>query len=228
VAVEKNEVIIKSFSPFIWLIIILFLSGNWLWVEGWLFGLWFIILSISRTVYLYRKDPELLNERSRKPGTGNQKEWDKYITRLIPVILVVWFFIMPLDAERFMWTVNFPIWLKVLGGILLLISFFFSYRAYTDNTFLSPLVRIQTERKQQVVSTGVYGFVRHPLYLGDALFFIGTPMLLGSKYGILIGVVMLFIIAVRIIGEEKVLVDGLEGYTDYMDKVKSRLIPFLW
>ena len=199
-AVEKNEVIMQSISPFIWLIIILFLSGNWFWVEGWLFGLWFITLSISRTVYLYRKDPELLNERSRKPGTGNQKEWDRYITRLITVIFVVWFFIMPLDAERFMWTVNFPIWLKVLGGILLLISFFFSYRAYTDNTFLSPLVRIQTERKQQVVSTGVYGFVRHPLYLGDALFFIGTPMLFGSKCGILLGVVMLFIIAVRIIG----------------------------
>jgi protein-S-isoprenylcysteine O-methyltransferase Ste14 len=228
VAVEKNEVIMQSISPFIWLVIILFLSGNWFWVEGWLFGIWFITLSISRTVYLYRKDPELLNERSRKPGTGNQKEWDKYITRLITVIFVVWFFIMPLDAERFMWTVNFPIWLKVLGGILLLISFFFSYRAYTDNTFLSPLVRIQTERKQQVVSTGVYGFVRHPLYLGDALFFIGTPMLFGSKYGILLGVVMLFVIAVRIIGEEKMLVGELEGYADYMDKVKSRLIPFVW
>ena len=227
-AVEKNEVIMQSISPFIWLVIILFLSGNWFWVEGWLFGLWFITLSISRTVYLYRKDPELLNERSRKPGTGNQKEWDKYITRLITVIFVVWFFIMPLDAERFIWTVNFPIWLKVLGGILLLISFFFSYRAYTDNTFLSPLVRIQTERKQQVVSTGVYGFVRHPLYLGDALFFIGTPMLFGSKYGILLGVVMLFIIAVRIIGEEKMLIGELEGYADYMDKVKSRLIPFVW
>ena len=227
-AVGKNEVIMQSISPFIWLVIILLLSGNWFWVEGWLFGIWFITLSISRTVYLYRKDPELLNERSRKPGTGNQKEWDKYITRLITVIFVVWFFIMPLDAERFMWTVNFPIWLKVLGGILLLISFFFLYRAYTDNTFLSPLVRIQTERKQQVVSTGVYGFVRHPLYLGDALFFIGTPMLFGSKYGILLGVVMLFIIAVRIIGEEKMLIGELEGYADYMDKVKSRLIPFVW
>ena len=227
-AVEKNEVIMQSISPFIWLVIILFLSGNWFWVEGWLFGLWFITLSISRTVYLYRKDPELLNERSRKPGTGNQKEWDKYITRLITVIFVVWFFIMPLDAERFMWTVNFPIWLKVLGGILLLISFFFLHRAYTDNTFLSPLVRIQTERKQQVVSTGVYGFVRHPMYVGSVLLFIGTPMLFGSKYGILLGVVMLFIVAVRIVGEEKALVEGLEGYADYKKKVRYRLIPFVW
>ena len=227
-AVGKNEVIMQSISPFIWLVIILFLSGNWFWVEGWLFGLWFITLSISRTVYLYRKDPELLSERSRKPGTGNQKEWDKYITRLITVVFVVWFFIMPLDAERFMWTVNFPIWLKVLGGILLLISFFFSYRAYTDNTFLSPLVRIQTERKQQVVSTGVYGFVRHPMYVGSVLLFIGTPMLFGSKYGILLGVVMLFIVAVRIVGEEKALVEGLEGYADYKKKVRYRLIPFVW
>ncbi|MGB9979771.1 methyltransferase family protein [Methanobacterium sp.] len=225
---EKREIITQTISLCIWFAFILFLSGNWFWIEGWIFALWFIVLSLSRTVYLYRKDPELLKERSRKPGTGNQKGWDKTLMRLVSVMLIAWFLIMPLDAERFMWTVNFPILLKVVGGILLVISFFFSYRAYTDNTFLSPLVRIQSERKQQVVSTGVYGFVRHPLYLGDVLFFIGTPLLLGSKYGLILGVIMLFIMALRIIGEEKMLVENLEGYTDYQNKVKSRLIPFLW
>ena len=225
---EKNEIIMQSISTFVWPALILFLSGNWFWIEGWIFGIWFVVLSLSRNVYLYRKDPELLKERSRKPGTGDQKGWDNYLMNLTAVIFLVWFLIMPLDAEGFMWTVNFPIWLKVIGGILLVISFFFSYRAYTDNTFLSPLVRIQTERKQQVVSTGVYGFVRHPLYLGDVLFFIGTPLLMGSKYGLMLGVLMLFIIAVRIIGEEKVLVEGLEGYRNYKKKVEFRLIPFVW
>ena len=225
---EKNKVIKQSVLLFVWPALILFLSGNWFWIEGWLFGIWFVALSLSRTVYLYRKDPELLNERSRKPGTGNQNGWDKYLVYLLAVIFITWFLIMPLDAERFALTVNFPVWLKVLGGILLLISFFFLYRAYTDNTFLSPLVRIQTERKQQVVSTGVYGFVRHPMYVGSVLLFMGTPMLFGSKYGILLGVVMLFIVAVRIVGEEKALVDGLEGYDNYKKKVRYRLIPFVW
>ena len=225
---EKDKVIKQSVLLFVWPALILFLSGNWFWIEGWIFGIWFVALSFLRTIYLYRKDPELLSERSRKPGTGNQKGWDNYLVYLLAVIFLTWFMIMPLDAERFMWTVNFPIWLKVLGGILLLISFFFLYRAYTDNTFLSPLVRIQTERKQQVVSTGVYGFVRHPMYVGSVLLFIGTPMLFGSKYGILLGVVMLFIVAVRIVGEEKALVEGLEGYADYKKKVRYRLIPFVW
>lgn len=226
--IEKNKAINQSILLFVWPALILFLSGNWFWIEGWIFGLWFVTLSLSRTVYLYRKDPELFNERSRLPGTGDQKGWDKYLVCLLAVIFLTWFVVMPLDAERFMWTVNFPVWLKVLGGILLVISFFFLYRAYTDNTFLSPLVRIQTERNQQVVSTGVYGLVRHPMYLGSVMLFIGVPMLLGSKYGILIGILMFFIVAVRIVGEEKVLVCELEGYSDYKKKVKSRLIPFLW
>jgi Putative protein-S-isoprenylcysteine methyltransferase len=224
----KREIIKQCTSLTIWIALFIFLSGNWLWIAGWIFGLWFVALSMSRTVYLYRKDPELLKERSMKPGTGNQMKWDKYLMYIIGAVFVAWFLIMPLDAERFAWTTGFPMWLKAVGGVLLIISFFFSYRAYTDNTFLSPLVRIQTERKQQVVSTGVYGFVRHPLYLGDILFFVGTPLLLGSKYGFILGVVMLLVIAVRIIGEEKMLVEDLDGYVDYQNKVKSRLIPFLW
>ncbi len=224
----KKEIITQTISLGIWFVFILFLSGNWFWIGGWIFALWFIGLMLARNIYLRRKDPELLKERSMKPGTGNQKKWDKYLMYLISAVFVTWFLIMPLDAVRFAWTTNFPVWLNAVGGILLIISFFFSYRAFTDNTFLSPLVRIQSERKQQVVSTGVYGFVRHPLYLGDVLFFIGTPLFLGSKYGLILGVVMFFLIAVRIVGEEKMMLEDLEGYADYKNKVKSRLIPFLW
>ena len=125
-------------------------------------------------------------------------------------------------------TTYFPLMFKFLGGIMLIMSFFFFYRSYTDNTFLSPLVRIQTERKQRVVSTRVYGFVRHPMYLGGLLLFIGTPMLFGSIYGVIIGLVILFILVIRIIGEEKMLVNELEGYADYKKKVKYRLIPSVW
>ena len=89
-------------------------------------------------------------------------------------------------------------------------------------------MRIQSERKQQVVSTGVYSFVRHPMYLAALLLFIGTPMLLGSLYGIIIGLVVLLLLVARIIGEEKMLVNELEGYADYKKKVKYRLIPFVW
>ena len=109
---------------------------------------------------------------------------------------------MPLDAKRFGWSPVFPLWLKVVGVALLVGSAFLFFRSYTDNTFLSPLVRIQEDRKQQVVSTGVYGFVRHPMYLGGILMFIGAPLLLGSLYGVLVGLALTVLLMARIVGEE--------------------------
>lgn len=208
--------------------LLFFLSGDCFWVEGWIFTIWFIALFFTTIIYLYRKDPALLAERHRKIGTGNQKEWDKYVVYGPRIVFIALIVIMPLDAKRYGWTTYFPLLLKILGGIGLILSFFFFYRSFVDNTFLSPLVRIQTERKQQVVSTGVYGFVRHPMYLGGILLSIGTPMLLGSIYGVIIGLVMLLVLVGRIIGEEKMLVNELEGYRDYKKKVKYRLIPFVW
>jgi len=122
----------------------------------------------------------------------------------------------------------FPLYLKIPGGILLIISFFFFFRSYADNTYLSALVRIQSERKHQLVSTGVYGFVRHPMYLGVSLLFTGTPLLLGSVYGMFTGLLIIFLLAARISGEEKMLTAELEGYEEYKKNVKYRLIPFIW
>lgn len=209
-------------------VLLLFLSGDWLWIEGWIFSIWFTVLCFTTIIYLYLKDPELLAERYKKPGTANHKEWDKYVVAGLLIGFILWIVIMPLDAKRFGWTKYFPLWLKCLGGTGLLLSFFFFYRSYTDNTFVSPLIRIQKERKQKVISTGVYGFVRHPMYLGGILLFIGTPMLLGSIYGIIVGLIVIFLLVGRIIGEEKMLVNELEGYEEYKKKVKYRLIPFIW
>ena len=205
-----------------------FLSGDWLWVEGWIFNVWFIAVSFSSILYLYRKDPALLEERFRKPGTVNQKRWDVYLLYAFIMLFMAWFVTMPLDAKRYALTVNFPLWLKVLGGLGLVPSFFFLYRAYTDNTFVSPLVRIQTERKQWVVSAGVYGIVRHPMYLGGILLFMCAPLLLGSRYGVMGGTLLTILVVVRLIAEESMLVRELEGYEEYKTKVKHRLIPFVW
>ena len=209
-------------------VLILFLSGDWFWVEGWIFDIWFIIMCFSVIAYLYRSDPALLAERFKQPGTSNQKGWDKYFVIGLVIGFFAWIVIMPLDAKRFGWTGVIPVWLQVVGAILLLFSCFLFYRSYRDNTFLSPLVRIQKERKQKVITTGVYGFVRHPMYLGAVLLFAGTPLLLGSLYGLIVGFLMILLLAARIVGEEKMLVNELEGYEDYKKKVKYRLIPFIW
>jgi protein-S-isoprenylcysteine O-methyltransferase Ste14 len=230
---EKNKLttgrmVLTAIYLLVFPALILFISGDWLWVEGWIFNVWFIALCATTIIYLYRNDPALLAERYKQPGTANQRAWDKYVVYGLILGFILWIIIMPLDAKRYGWSADFPLWLKILGGIGLLLSSLLFFRSYADNTFVSPLVRIQEERKQRVVSSGVYRFVRHPMYLGGIFLFIGTPLLLGSMYGVLIGVLISFLLVTRIVGEERMLVKELEGYADYRKKVKYRLIPFVW
>ena len=102
------------------------------------------------------------------------------------------------------------------------------FRALADNTFASQLVRIQTERWQRVIDTGVYGFVRHPMYLGGSLVFVGGALLLGSVCGLLLALAMIGLLILRIFGEEKLLAHDLEGYPAYTQKVRYRLVPHVW
>jgi protein-S-isoprenylcysteine O-methyltransferase Ste14 len=206
----------------------LLLAGDWGWIEGWIVGLWFSAMVVSNMVYLFTRDPELLAERSKAPGSDNQKGWDKYLQSAAYVLAVIWFLIMPLDAKRFGWSPAFPLWLKVLGGLALIPALYLIFRATVDNTYLSAMVRIQDERKQRVVSTGVYSFVRHPLYLGCILMLVGAALLIGSIVGLVLGGIAVVALVVRVLGEEKMLVEELEGYTEYRQKVKYRLFPFIW
>ena len=230
----SNKVRMEKKIAFAFLYILLFpaliliLSGDLFWPEGWIFSIWFILLCFSTILYLYRKDPALLEERYKKPGTGNQEPWDRYVVYGLVIGFTLWIIIMPLDAKRFGWSPTFPLWLNVLGGAGLAGSFFLFFRSYTDNTFLSPLVRIQEDRKQRVVSIGVYGFVRHPMSLGAILMFVGTPLLLGSCYGVLAGLALTILLMARILGEETMLSRDLEGYREYTQNVRYRLFPFLW
>ncbi len=236
---DLNEKAVKTYSAaqFVVMCIVtaivfpgvtLLLAGDWGWVEGWIFGLWFDAMMLSILIYTYLYDPALLAERSQLPGAGNQKRWDTYLMILILLIALLWLVILPLDAKRFGWSPTFPVWLKVLGGVALVPALYLIFRATTDNTFLSARVRIQTERKQHVISTGVYGFVRHPLYLGCLLMMVGAPLLVGSVWGLILTALGIVVLIARIIGEEHMLIDELAGYNDYKTKVKYRLIPFVW
>jgi protein-S-isoprenylcysteine O-methyltransferase Ste14 len=224
----EKKVILAFLYILLFPALLLIISGDLLWPAGWVFSFWFILLCFSTILYLYRKDPALLDERYKQPGTGNQEGWDKYVVYGIMMGFLLWIVIMPLDAKRFGWSPAFPLWLNVLGGAMLAGSFFLFFRSYTDNTFLSPLVRIQEERKQRVISTGVYGIVRHPMYLGGILMFFGAPLLIGSGYGLLAGLALTILLMARITGEEEMLGRELDGYREYMQKVRYRLVPFLW
>jgi protein-S-isoprenylcysteine O-methyltransferase Ste14 len=210
-----------------WPGLLLALGGDARWLEGWLFAAWFIALFSTVIGWLYRKDPTLLAERYRRSG-GGQPGWDHVVVPTLFLGFIAWLVVMPLDARRFHWTHGWPLAAEAAGAALLIPSFLLFFRSFTDNTYLSPLIRIQSERKQRVVSTGVYGFVRHPMYLGAVLMFVGVPLLLGSAYGIAIGAGLSLLLAARSVGEERMLVKELEGYDEYRAKVRSRLLPGVW
>ena len=207
--------------------LLLWLSGNWRWMEGWAFGVWWLSFMVTLYLWLRLKDPALLAERMRLPGSGGESRSDMAILFAMKLCFMASLFVSALDV-RFGWTPRLPLWSEVCGGILLLGGSFFMFRAFTDNTYASQLVRIQSERGQHVIETGVYGLVRHPMYLGGSLMFVGAPLLLGSVCGLLLGLAAVGSLILRIFGEEKLLARDLEGYRAYCERVRYRLIPYIW
>jgi len=223
------RIVVSSLITMVFFPAIVFLaSGDWFWLEGWIFSLWFVAMVVYATIYLAVRDPALLAERSRLRFAENQKAWDKYVIVSIYVLTIGWLIIMPLDAKRFGWSPTFPVSVKLLGGLILIPSLYLILQATAENTFASAAVRIQKERQQHVISTGVYAFVRHPMYLGAVLMIFGAPLLLGSMWGLIFGVFALGVLIGRILGEEKMLVEELPGYSDYMKTTRYRLVPFIW
>jgi protein-S-isoprenylcysteine O-methyltransferase Ste14 len=222
------QVIISFFYLLIYPVLLFWLSGDWSWAEGWIFSIGFCSLSFAIVLYLYFKDSALLNERFGSPFQKEQKSWDKTLLVFVMLGFFVWFVVMPLDAKRFGWSPPFPLWLKIIGTVLFVAGFVILFAALKENTFAAPVVKIQKERGQKVISTGVYGVVRHPMYLGGLLIFAGVPLLLGSIYGLAAGFLLILILAFRSIGEEKMLMQELDGYHEYRKKVRWRLIPFIF
>jgi protein-S-isoprenylcysteine O-methyltransferase Ste14 len=222
------KLILTTLSLVLWPALILFLAGDWRWPEGWIFGGWFLAMCFSTIAWLYRKDPALLAERYRRPGTGGQSRRDQIIVYLVMLGFIAWIVLMPLDARCFHWTPPLPLAVKVIGGALLAASWFFLFRSLTDNPFASALVRIQSERGHRVVSTGVYRLVRHPMYLGGLLMFVGGPLVTGAASALATALALSPLLVVRIIEEESLLAAELPGYDDYRGRVHYRLIPFVW
>lgn len=212
----------------LWGFVFLAIGGDWGWVEGWIFAVYMVSLSFIITIYLYIKDPALLKERMKRPGADNTVGWDKVLLPIFVLLFITWFALMPLDAVRFGWTVPFPLWIELIGGLSLIPSFYFIFMSFVENTYLSPNVRHQKEREHKLVDTGVYGMVRHPMYLGFVFWMFGGPLLLSSLWGLIFGFLSAFGLAIRIVGEEKLLAKELKGYKEYQKKVKWRLLPLIW
>jgi protein-S-isoprenylcysteine O-methyltransferase Ste14 len=226
-AINSTLLVTQTAILFLVIALLLFLpAGTIAWFSGWIFLVLFFCSVIAITIWLYRHDPGLLQERMTL-FKSDQETWDKVLVILVQVFFYAWLILMPLDAVRFRWS-QMPVWLQVIGAIILLCSFYLFFLTFRENPYLSPAVRIQKERGHTVISTGPYRHVRHPMYAAFILFVLGTSLLLGSWYGVLSGLIQVVIIARRAVLEERMLRKGLKGYDRYMEQVKYRFIPCVW
>jgi len=201
-------------------------AGTLAWPAGWLFLGLFFGFYLAITAWLIRHNPGLLQERLRL-RTSDQQGWDKVLFPALLLCSLAWLSFLAFDTMRLHWS-PVPLWLQVGGAIILLGAFALLFLTFRENTYLSPVVRIQNERGHSVVTTGPYRYVRHPMYAAIVAFVVGTSLLLGSWSGVLVGALFVVMLARRAILEERTLRAKLSGYSAYMAQVKYRLIPYIW
>ena len=189
--------------------------------QGWLLmGILFIPMFIAGLVMM-AKNPDLL--RSRLNAKEKQRE-QSLVVKLSGLMFLVGFILAGL-SYRFGWLM-LPRWVSILGAMLFLTSYALYAEVLRENTWLSRTIEVQ--EGQQVVSTGLYGIVRHPMYAVTLVLFLSMPLVLGSALAFVVFLAYPFIIMKRIRNEEEVLARELNGYPEYMQKVRWRLLPFIW
>jgi protein-S-isoprenylcysteine O-methyltransferase Ste14 len=202
-------------------------GGTWRWPSAWAFLALFLAASLALSLWLAAVDPALLAERMKSPVQKDQKPWDRVFLLLIMVVYLSWLAVMALDAKRFSWS-HAPLWIQVLGAALILASYAGIAWVFRTNSFAAPVIKIQADRKQTVISTGPYAVVRHPMYAFAIWQFVGMPLMLGSWWGLAFVPPVMAAVAVRTLGEEKMLRAELEGYDDYARRVRWRYAPGVW
>ena len=168
-----------------------------------------------------KKNPYLLE---RRLDMKEKQSEQKTVIALSGIMFLLGFVVAGLDY-RFQW-IKLPEWVVIVGAFVFLIAYGLYAEVLRENTYLSRTIEVQ--ENQKVIDTGLYGIVRHPMYAVTLLLFLSMPIVLGSVISFIVFLAYPFIIAGRIKNEEKVLEEGLAGYKEYKQKVKYRLVPFIW
>jgi len=203
---------------------ILFLPAGTLdWPAAWLYLLFFACYAFAVTLYLKRRNPELLRRRTsyRMPEKG----WDKLFIIVSTILCLALFVIAPLDAVRYRWS-QVPLTLEALGFAGIAFSLVVIFMVMRENAYLFRTV--QVESGQNVVTTGPYRIVRHPMYMGFITMFFCVPLALGSFYALVPATLVAASVVIRTHFEDKELHKELKGYREYAEKTRYRLIPKVW
>lgn len=196
-------------------------AGTWNYWQAWV---WLAVLFIPMTlslIYLVRRDPALLERRARMNETRTKQKW----IIAISVIYFLIIFILPGFDKRYGWSAV-PIWLAVVADLFVIAGYTLYILVLKANTFASRVIEV--EQGQQVISSGTYALVRHPMYLSMILMMVSSPLALGSFWAVIPSLGLIPLLAARARNEEELLLKDLKGYREYTEKTRYRLFPWIW
>jgi protein-S-isoprenylcysteine O-methyltransferase Ste14 len=192
--------------------------------QAWVYLSIFFLVSLLTTLYLMRNDPELLKRRMSGGPTAEKRPAQRIIMLFTSLGFIALLFVPGLD-RRFGWS-SVPPYVVIFGDLLVIIGFYLIFLVYRENTYTSATIQVVAD--QRVVSTGPYAIVRHPMYAGALLYLLGTPLALGSYWGLLAYLFIVPFLVWRLFDEEKTLVKELPGYAEYRQRVRNRILPTIW
>jgi len=192
--------------------------------QAWVYLSIFTGASVLTTLYVMKKDPALLQRRMSGDPAAEKRPAQKVIMLFTSIGFIALLVVPALD-RRFAWSAV-PLGGVVAGEVLVAIGFFLIARVYRENTFASATVEVA--ENQKVISTGPYAIVRHPMYASGSLYLFGTPLALGSYWGLVPIAAMMPFLIWRLLDEERLLAKDLAGYAEYQRRVRDRLVPFVW
>jgi protein-S-isoprenylcysteine O-methyltransferase Ste14 len=192
--------------------------------QAWILLAVFFACTLAIDLYLVKNDPKLL-ERRLKAGPGSEKEKSQQIIQAMAIVAFVTIFVFSALDHRFGWS-PVPPFVSILGDVLVALGLYFVFLVFKENTFTSGIIEVGDDQK--VVATGPYALVRHPMYIGALVMLVGVPLALGSLWGLLTIVPMVFVLVIRLLDEERFLAKNLAGYSEYQSKVRYHLVPLIW
>ena len=207
---------------------LLICGGDLDWWQAWLYSLLIFAVGIGGRMWAEQRHPGLLAERQNIENFQNAKDWDKVLAPLMAVSIGFLMVIVAGLDHRYNWSPEFPLWLIVIGFILISLGYAFAVWALAENRFFFSVVLIQTDRGHVVCDSGPYRFVRHPGYAGTILSLFGIVLALGSVWTLIPAGVASIITVIRTVLEDQALRKELPGYRDYARRVPYRLIPEIY
>ena len=209
-------------------LVLLVCGGDFGWWQAWLYSLLIVAAGIGGRIWAERRHPGLTAERQNIEKIQSAKAWDKVLAPLMALSISFPLVIVAGLDHRFGWSTEFPLWLIVLGFILIALGYAFAGWAFVENRFFSSTVRIQTDRGHVVCDSGPYRIVRHPGYAGNILPLAGIALALGSLWTLIPAAVALVIAVIRTALEDRTLQEELPGYQEYTRRVRYRLFPGIY